>query len=77
MWAAVTGTAVDTADNAAARTALVGAAAGTAVTAVDVSDNTAATAAAADSAGDLYRCACRIHRHCGLDAPRSGRCVWL
>ena len=52
--------AADTAVVAAdARTALARAAADTAVAAADV-------AAAADSAGDLYRRACRVRHHCAL-----------
>ena len=34
-------------------------------------------AAAVDSAGDLYRRACRVRRHCGLHVPRSARSFWL
>ena len=34
-------------------------------------------AAAVLSAGDLYRRACRIRRHCGLHVPRSARRFWL
>ena len=47
---------------AGARATLVGAAAGT-----------TAFAAAADSAGDLYRRACRVRCHCDVHVPRSDR----
>ena len=52
---------------------IAGAAADTAVAAADV-------AAAVDSAGNLYRRACRVYHHCGLHVPhsvRSGRRFWL
>ena len=45
-----------------ARAVLAGAAADTSI-----------VAAAVDSAGDLYRRACRVRRHCGLHVPRSAR----
>ena len=68
--AAFAGVAAETAVVAAdARAALVGAAAGT-----------AAVVTAADSAGDLYRRACRVRCHCGYHVPRSdrsGRRFWL
>ena len=60
-------TAVGAAD-AAADNAVVAAA--NTVVAADV-------AAAVDSAGDLYRRACRVRRHCGLHVPRSTRRFWL
>ena len=43
-------------------------------TAIDVA---ADVSAAVDSAGDLYRRACRVRRHCGLHVPRSARRFWL
>ena len=55
-----------------------------AVVAPDATADTAAVAAVAadvaaavDSAGDLYRRACRVRRHCGLHVPRSARRFWL
>ena len=63
-----------------ARAALAGAAAYTAVVAVDaraaLADAAADVAAAVDSAGDPYRGACRVRRHCGFPITRcahSGR----
>ena len=62
-WAALTSVVAHTAVAAAdARATLAGAAA-----------DTAAFAAAADSAGDLYRRACCVRRHCDLHVPRSDR----
>ena len=82
----ITGAAADTAS-------LVDAAAGTAVVAADAAADTAVVtagaraaaladaaadvAAAVDSAGDLYRRACHVRRHCGLHVPRSARRFWL
>ena len=65
-----------------ARAALVRAAADTAVVAADawaaaLADAAADVAAAADSTSDLYRCACRGRRHCGLHVHRSARRFWL
>ena len=62
--------------------AFADAAANTAVVAADVraaalADAAADVAAAVDSAGDLYRRACRVRRHCGLHVPRSARRFWL
>ena len=73
--------------------ALADAAVDTAVVAVDAAADTAAVvadaraaafadaavdvAAAVDSAGDLYRRACRVRRHCGIHVPRSARRFWL
>ena len=62
--------------------ALADAAADTAVVAADaraaaLADAVADVAAAVDSAGDLYRRACRVRRHCGLHVPRSARRFWL
>ena len=61
---------------------LADAAADTAVVAADaraaaLADAAADVAAAVDSAGDLYRRACRVRRHCGLHVPRSARRFWL
>ena len=53
--------------DAAADTAVVAADA----RAADLADAAADVAAAVDSAGDLYRRACRVRRHCGLHVPRS------
>ena len=50
--------------------ALADAATDTAVVVADV-------AAAVDLAGDLYRRACCVRRHCGLHVPRSARHFWL
>ena len=36
-----------------------------------LADAAADVAAAVDSAGDLYRRACRVRRHCGLHVPAS------
>ena len=56
---------VSLADTAADTAAVAAdAVADTAVVAADV-------AAAVDLAGDLYRRACRVRRHCGLHVPRS------
>ena len=65
-----------------ARAALAGAAADTAVVAADaraaaLADAATDIAAAVDSAGDLYRRACHVRRHCGLHIPRSTRRFWL
>ena len=69
-------TAVAGADARAA--ALAAASAGTAVVAADARAAALAdVAAAVDSAGDLYRRACRVRRHCGLHVPRSARRFWL
>ena len=73
--------------------ALADAAADTVVVDVDAAADTAAVvadaravafadaavdvAAAVDSAGDLYRRACRVRRHCGIHVPRSARRFWL
>ena len=62
--------------------AFAGAAADTAVVAADpraaaLADTAADVAAAVDSAGDLYRRACRVRCHCGLDVPRFARRFWL
>ena len=58
-----------------ARAALAGAAADIAVVAADaraaLADSAADVAAAADSAGDLYRRACRVRRHCGFHVSAS------
>ena len=45
--------------------------------AATLADAAADVAAAVDSAGDLYRRACRVRRHCGLHVPRSARRFWL
>ena len=70
--------------DAAADTAVVAAdaAADTAAVAADersaaLADAAADDAATVDSAGDLYRRACRVRRHCGLHVPRSARRFWL
>ena len=69
--ASFAGAAVDIAVAAAdAWAALAVAAADTTVAAADLS---AASAAAAESAGGLYRRACRVHRDCGLHVPHSTR----
>ena len=83
---AVAAAVADTAGSANdARAALAGAAADTDVAAVDargaLAGSTANTAVAADvaaattadPAGDLYRRACRVRRHCGLHVRRSAR----
>ena len=75
MRAAVPNVAEDTAGTAVAAPVadIAGAAADTAVAAADV-------AAAVDSAGNLYRRACRVYHHCGFHVPhsaRSGRRFWL
>ena len=61
---------------------IAGAAANTAVAAADawaaaLADAAADVAAIVDSAGDLYRHAYRVCRHCGLHVPRSARRFWL
>ena len=78
----IAGAAADIAADARAA-ALADAAADTAVVAVDATADTAAVAAdarasaladvaaAVDSAGDLYRRASRVRRHCGPHVPRS------
>ena len=68
--AAIAGATADSAVTAAdARAALASATADTAVTMADV-----ATSGAADYlASDLYRRACRVHRHRGLYVPCSAR----
>ena len=73
----VAGAAADIAADARAA-ALADAAADTAVVAADarvavLADAAADVAAVVDSAGDLYRRACRGHRHYGIHAPRSAR----
>ena len=62
--------------------ALADAAADTAVVAANaraaaLADAAADVAAVVDSAGDLYRRACRVRRHCGLHVPCSARRFWL
>ena len=59
--------------------ALADAAADTAADALAaaLADAAADVAAAVDSAGDLYRRACRVRGHCGLHVPRSARLFWL
>ena len=58
-----------------ARAALAGVAADTAVIAADaqaaLAHAAAEVATAADSAGDLYRRACRVRHYCGFHVPRS------
>ena len=70
--------------DAAADTGVVAAdaAADTAAAAADaraaaLADAAADVAAAVDSAGDLYRRACRGRRHYGLHVPHSARRFWL
>ena len=75
------GAAADIAADARAD-AFADAAAGTTVVAADawaaaLADSAADVAAAVDSAGDLYRRACRVRRHCGLHVPRFARRFWL
>ena len=77
----IAGAAADIAADARAA-ALADAAAGTAVVTTDA--RAAALvyavddiAAAVDLAGDLYRRACHVRRHCGLHVPRSARRFWL
>ena len=82
------GAAADIAADARAA-ALANAAADTAVVAADATADTGAVAddawasaladvaAAVDSAGDLYRRASRVHRHCGPHVPRFARRFWL
>ena len=77
----IAGTADDIAADARAA-ALADTAADTAVVAADaraaaLADAVADVAAAVDSAGDLYRRACCVRRHCGLHVPRSTRHFWL
>ena len=88
----IAGTATDIAADVGAA-ALADAVADTAVVAADATADTAVVAAGAraaaladvaayvaatvDSAGDLYRRACRVRRHCGLHVPRSARRFWL
>ena len=77
----IAGAAADIAADARAA-ALADAAADTAVVAADaraaaLADAAADVAATVDSAGDLYRRACRVRRHCGLHVPRSARRFWL
>ena len=45
--------------------------------AATLADAAADVTAAVDSAGDFYRRACRVRRHCGLHVPRSARRFWL
>ena len=73
----IAGAAADIATDAQAD-ALADAAADTAVVAADaraaaLADVAADVAAVVDSAGDPYRRACRVRRHCGLHVPRSAR----
>ena len=73
----IAGAAADIAADAQAA-ALADAVADTAIIAADARaaalvDAAADVAAAVDSAGDLYRRACRVRRHCGLHVPRSAR----
>ena len=75
------GAAADIAADARA-VALADAAADTAGVAADawaaaLADAADDVAAAVDSAGDLYRRACRVRRHCGIYVPRSARRFWL
>ena len=75
-FADIAGAAADIA--ADARAALSGAAVDTTVVAADAWAAALAHAAAdvtavVDSAGDLYRPACRVRRHCGFHVPRSAR----
>ena len=77
----IAGAAADIAADARAA-ALADAATDTAVVASDawaaaLAATAADVAAAIDSAGDLYRRACRVRRHCGLHVPRSARRFWL
>ena len=75
----IAGAAVDIATDG--RVALTGAAADTAVVAADARAAALAdaecVAAAVDSAGDLYRRACRVRRHCSPHVPRSTCHFWL
>ena len=76
----IAGAAADIAADARAA-ALSDAAADVAVVAAGATADTAAVAAdvaaAVDSAGDLYRRACRVRCHCGPHVPRSARRFWL
>ena len=77
----IAGAATDIAADARAA-ALVDAAADTAAVAADawaaaLADAAADVTATVDSAGDLYRRACCVRRHCGLHVPRSARRFWL
>ena len=72
----IAGDAADIAADARAA-ALADATADNAVVAADAEADTAVVAAAVDSAGDLYRRACRVRRHCGLHVPRFARRFWL
>ena len=77
----IAGTAADTVADARAA-ALADAAADTAVVAGDARadalvDSAADVSAVVDSAGDLYRRAGLVRRHCGLHVPRSARRFWL
>ena len=77
---AVAAPVADIAGAAADIAALADAAADTAVVAADARAAALADAAAdvaGDSAGDLYRRACRVRHHCGLHVPRSARRFWL
>ena len=64
-----------------ARAALSGATTDTAVVAADarpaLADAAADVTAAVDSAGDLYRRACCVRRHCSLHVPCPARRFWL
>ena len=77
----IAGAAADIAVGALAA-ALADAAADTTVVVADawvaaLADAAANIAAAVDSAGDFYRRACRVRRHCGLHVPRPARRFWL
>ena len=81
LVADIAGAAADIAADARAA-ALADAAADTTVVAADawavaLADAAADVAAAVESAGDLYRRACRVHRYCGLHVPRSASRLWL
>ena len=69
--------AVVAADATADTAAVAAVAADVAAVAADVAAVAADVAAAVDSAGDLYRRACRVRRHCGLHVPRSAARAWL
>ena len=83
LVADIAGAAADIAADARAA-ALSDAAADVAVVAADATADTDAVAAVAadvaaavDSAGGLYRRACRVRCHCGPHVPRSARRFWL
>ena len=79
--AATADVAVDTSGTAVAAPVadIAGAAANIAADAraAALADAAADVTAAVDSAGDLYRRACRVRRRCGLHVPRSARRFWL